>query len=100
MVATDAALTRAQAQKLAGVAHDGLARAVRPVHLLTDGDTVFALATGRVPLPPEPVAALNEMLAAAADVLARAIVKAVRAARGADGPGGTFPSHRELYGPS
>ncbi|MFI8005537.1 P1 family peptidase [Streptomyces sp. NPDC086010] len=100
VVATDSALTRAQAQKLAGVAHDGLARAVRPVHLLTDGDTVFTLATGRVPLPPESVAVLNELLAAAADVLARAIVKAVRAARGADGPGGTFPSYGELYGPS
>ncbi|MGW1814039.1 P1 family peptidase [Streptomyces sp. NPDC002125] len=98
VVATDAALTRAQAQKLAGTAHDGLARAVRPVHLLSDGDTVFTLATGRVPLPPEPVAALNEILAAGADALARAIVKAARAATGVDGPGGTFPSYSELYG--
>ncbi|MEU0300175.1 P1 family peptidase [Streptomyces sp. NPDC006175] len=100
VVATDAALTRAQAQKLAGTAHDGLARAVRPVHLLTDGDTVFVLATGRMPLPEEPVAELDAVLAAGADALARAIVKAVRAARGADGPGGTFPSYSELYGPS
>lgn len=100
VVATDAALTRAQAQKLAGTAHDGLARAVRPVHLLTDGDTVFALSTGRLPLPPEPTAALNDILAAGADALTRAIVKAVRAARGADGPGGTFPSYSELYGTS
>ncbi|MFB4423768.1 P1 family peptidase [Streptomyces sp. QL37] len=100
VVATDAVLTRAQAQKLAGTAHDGLARAVRPVHLLTDGDTVFALSTGRLPLPQEPVAALNDILAAGADALARAIVKAVRAARGADGPGGTFPSYSELYGSS
>ncbi|MFJ8863689.1 P1 family peptidase [Streptomyces sp. NPDC102451] len=100
VVATDAALTRAQAQKLAGTAHDGLARAVRPVHLLTDGDTVFALSTGRLPLPAEPTAALNAVLAAGADALARAIVKAVRAARGADGPGGTFPSYSELYGAS
>ncbi len=37
-------------QKLAGMAHDGIARAVRPVHLLSDGDTVFTLATGRRPL--------------------------------------------------
>ncbi|MEU9058541.1 P1 family peptidase [Streptomyces sp. NPDC048430] len=100
VVATDAVLTRAQAQKLAGTAHDGLARAVRPVHLLTDGDTVFALSTGRLPLPQEPVAALNDILAAGADALARAIVKAVRAARGADGPGGTFPSYSQLYGTS
>ncbi|WP_069174467.1 P1 family peptidase [Streptomyces griseus] len=98
VVATDAALTRAQAQKLAGTAHDGLARAVRPVHLLTDGDTVFTLATGRLPLPPEPTAALNGILAAGADALARAVVKAVRAARGVDGPGGTFPSYGDLYG--
>lgn len=98
VVATDAALTRAQAQKLAGTAHDGLARAVRPVHLLSDGDTVFTLATGLLPLPPEPVAALNDILAAGADALARAIVKAARAATGVDGPGGTFPSYSELYG--
>ncbi|MFD9500420.1 P1 family peptidase [Streptomyces sp. NPDC060035] len=98
VVATDSALTRAQAQKLAGTAHDGMARAVRPVHLLTDGDTVFALSTGRLPLPQEPVAELNDILAAGADALARAIVKAVRAARGVDGPGGTFPSYSDLYG--
>ncbi|MFJ8887835.1 P1 family peptidase [Streptomyces sp. NPDC102402] len=100
VVATDASLTRAQAQKLAGTAHDGLARAVRPVHLLTDGDTVFALSTDRRPLPPEPVAALNDILAAGADALARAVVKAARAARGVDGPGGTYPSYSELYGAS
>ncbi|MER5550268.1 P1 family peptidase [Streptomyces sp. NPDC002793] len=100
VVATDAALTRPQAQKLAGTAHDGMARAIRPVHLLTDGDTVFALSTDRVSLPPEPTATLNEILAAGADALTRAIVKAVGAAEGVDGPGGTFPSYGELYGTS
>ncbi|MFI9720541.1 P1 family peptidase [Streptomyces sp. NPDC052396] len=107
IVATDAALTRAQAQKLAGTAHDGLARAVRPVHLLTDGDTVFALATGARPLDPEEglpegvdyaLGAVNEILAAGADVLTRAVVKGVLAAEGVDGPGGVFPSYRDLYG--
>ncbi|MEU1122792.1 P1 family peptidase [Streptomyces sp. NPDC005899] len=98
VVATDAALTRAQAQKLAGTAHDGLARAVRPVHLLTDGDTVFTLATGRLPLPPDTVPALNGILAAGAESLARAVVKAVRAAHGVEGPGGDFPSYSDLYG--
>jgi putative pantetheine hydrolase len=49
VVATDATLTKAQCQKLAGVAHDGMARAIRPVHSLFDGDTVFALATGGAP---------------------------------------------------
>ncbi|RLU94625.1 hydrolase [Streptomyces griseocarneus] len=107
VVATDAALNRAQAHKLAGTAHDGLARAVRPVHLLNDGDTVFALATGDRPLPEGdlfgnpalPVAgALNEILAAGADVLTRAVVKAVLAAKGVDGEGGVFPSYSDLYG--
>ncbi|MEU6955115.1 P1 family peptidase [Streptomyces sp. NPDC045714] len=98
VVATDADLTRAQAQKLAGTAHDGLARAVRPVHLLTDGDTVFTLATGQVRVPPGAPAAVNEILAAGADVLARAVVKAVRAARSTEGPGGGLLSYTELYG--
>ncbi|MFF1646268.1 P1 family peptidase [Streptomyces sp. NPDC058240] len=100
VVATDADLTRAQAQKLAGTAHDGLARAVRPVHLLTDGDTVFALATGARPLDPQNPIALNDLLAAGADVLTRAIVKAVRAARSIDGRpgGGCYPSYSDLYG--
>ncbi|MGW1841423.1 P1 family peptidase [Streptomyces sp. NPDC001966] len=100
VVATDADLTRPQAQKLAGTAHDGLARAVRPVHLLTDGDTVFALATGERPLDPGNPIALNDLLAAGADALARAIVKAVRAARSVDGrPGAAcYPAYSDLYG--
>ncbi|MEU2790134.1 P1 family peptidase [Streptomyces sp. NPDC007100] len=109
VVATDADLTRAQAQKLAGAAHDGLARAVRPAHLLTDGDTVFALATGaRPPVAEEAAAdpafgvhaqagALNEIFAAGADALTRAVVKAVLAAESVDTPGGCFPSYRDLY---
>ncbi|GGY65433.1 hypothetical protein GCM10010385_13660 [Streptomyces geysiriensis] len=99
VVATDADLSKAQAQKLAGTAHDGIARAVRPVHLLSDGDTVFALATGERPLDAEQPLALNEVLAAGADVVTRAIVRAVRAAGPVDGPGGAWPSYEELYGP-
>ncbi len=98
VVATDADLTKAQAQKLAGTAHDGIARAVRPVHLLNDGDTVFALATGARPLASESPLALNEVLAAGADLVTRAIVRAVRAAESVDGPGGAWPSYEELYG--
>ena len=100
VVATDAALTQAQAQKLAGTAHDGIARAVRPVHLLNDGDTVFALADearnaeGRPADPP----ALNEILAAGADQVTRAIVDAVRSAESVTGPGRDVPVVRELYG--
>ncbi|MEU3746909.1 MULTISPECIES: P1 family peptidase [Streptomyces] len=99
VVATDAVLTRAQAQKVAGTAHDGIARAIRPVHLMNDGDTVFALATGRRELPEEPgPLALNEILAAGADLVTRAIVRALLAAPGGQrGPGGDFPSYGELY---
>ncbi|MCL3994016.1 P1 family peptidase [Streptomyces lavenduligriseus] len=97
VVATDAALTKAQAQKLAGTAHDGIARAVRPVHLLHDGDTVFALATGDRPLDTHPLAP-NDILAAGADLVTRAIVRAVRAAESVEGPGGVWPSYAELYG--
>ncbi|MFD0315565.1 P1 family peptidase [Streptomyces flavalbus] len=99
VVATDAVLSKAQAQKVAGTAHDGIARAVRPVHLLNDGDTVFTLATGDRPLDPGggPLA-LNDLLAAAADTVTRAIVRAVRAAEPVTGPGGAWPSYGELYG--
>ncbi|NLU75722.1 P1 family peptidase [Streptomyces sp. HNM0575] len=95
VIATDAVLTRAQARKAAGTAHDGLARAVRPVHLMHDGDTVFSLATGERALAD---GEFNDLLAAAADALTRAMVKAVLAAEGVDGPGGVFPSYRDLYG--
>ncbi|MET7971653.1 P1 family peptidase [Streptomyces mirabilis] len=98
VVATDADLTRAQAHKLAGTAHDGIARAVRPVHLLNDGDTVFALATGARPLQSDNPLALNEILAAGADLVTRAIVRAVRAADPVEGPGGVWPSYEDLYG--
>ncbi|GAA2221374.1 P1 family peptidase [Streptomyces amakusaensis] len=97
VVGTDAALTRAQARKLAGTAHDGIARAVRPAHLLNDGDTVFALATGAVEMAAGNPLALNDVLAAGADCVSRAIVKAVLAAESVSGPGGVFPSYRELY---
>ena len=48
VVATDAVLTKVQANRLAMVAHDGLARSINPVHTMSDGDTLFALATGFV----------------------------------------------------
>ena len=78
VVATDAALTKAQCAKLAGIAHDGLARAVRPVHTMFDGDTFFGAATGERPAP-DPVA-FHHLLAAAADVTSRAVADAVLAA--------------------
>lgn len=71
VVLTDATLTKAEAGKVAAVAHDGLARAVRPVHSMTDGDTIFCLASGRRPAETDPRSALtglNALLSAAADV--------------------------------
>ncbi|MFF3495749.1 P1 family peptidase [Streptomyces sp. NPDC002795] len=98
VVATDADLTRAQAQKVAGTAHDGIARAVRPVHLLNDGDTVFALATGERPLDAANPLALNEILAAGADLVTRAIVRALRTAESVSAGGRTHLSYSDLYG--
>lgn len=72
-VATDAVLTKAQAQRLATSAHDGFARTIRPVHTQMDGDTIFALATGRVDADVNPI----QLCAAAAEVTARAIQNAV-----------------------
>ena len=83
VVAVSAALDKAEASKVASVAHDGLARAIRPAHGLTDGDTIFALATGEVSIPDEAVehvAALNSILQAGADTFAAACTHAVIAA--------------------
>ena len=76
VVATDAVLTKAQANKIAQMAHDGFARAINPVHTLTDGDTIFALATGAAGR----TANVTLLGALAAEVMAIAIVRAVRAA--------------------
>lgn len=82
VVATSAALTREQANKMAQMAHDGIAQTIRPAHTMFDGDTVFALALGPTSqqLHSSPLAAIHisTIGAAAATTLARAIVKAVR----------------------
>lgn len=77
VVATNARLTKEGANKVAQMAHDGLARAVRPAHTMFDGDTLFALATG------EKRGDVNLVGAYAAEAVAEAIVRAVRAAGGA-----------------
>ncbi len=82
VVATDVPLTKAGCQALAGVAHDGFARALSPVHTSFDGDTVFALSTGRGGEVDR--FALLELQAAAADCVARAIARAVLAATSVD----------------
>ncbi|MBL8555493.1 MAG: P1 family peptidase [Phenylobacterium sp.] len=76
-VATDAVLTPAQARRLAIMAQDGLARAIRPVHAPFDGDVVFALSTGRRPLAEPDAHTLARLGALAADVLARAVARGV-----------------------
>ena len=80
VIATDAVLTKVQANRLAAVAHDGLARAINPVHTMSDGDTLFALATGRVPLEGD-APGMTVLGTMAAEVVARATLRAVQAAR-------------------
>jgi L-aminopeptidase/D-esterase-like protein len=87
VVATDAVLNKTQCLKLAMMAHDGLARAIRPAHTMFDGDTIFCLATGKRPLPSTPgffaapqAQAINDLGQAMADCFARAAIKAVLAA--------------------
>ena len=78
------------------MAHDGLARAIYPVHTPLDGDTVFAASTGKRPLA-DPIYAFAELGALAANVLARAV--AARRLRG-DGPAvpGALPSWKDKFG--
>src|SRR6185437_7431259 len=76
LVATDARLTKAECKRLAIMANDGLARALRPVHAPSDGDTIFAAATGGASALVDPFV-LTELGAAAADCLARAVARGV-----------------------
>lgn len=109
VIATDARLDKSECRRLAMAAHDGMARAISPVHTYTDGDVAFALATGAREVgevgdevPASMLAAsrsgqLTPLLAAAADCVTRAIVHAVLAATSAGGlPSylATFPSAR------
>jgi len=76
VIATDAVITKAQATRLATMAHDGLARAINPVHTMSDGDTLFVLGTGRAATSPG-MMVLGTM---AAEATARAVARAARAA--------------------
>ncbi|EOM75185.1 peptidase S58 family protein [Rhodococcus rhodnii] len=101
VVATDAALDRDGCRRVATAGHDGIARAVRPAHSPLDGDTIFALATGRVrpetgPVPPgfAPELAVRAAVAeAAAVVVERAIVDAVLSATTVAG----IPAYRDVF---
>jgi len=93
VVATDARLSKAQARRLAVMAQDGLSRAIHPVHTPLDGDVVFAVATGRVPLS-DTVGDLARIGDAAARVLARAVAIGVYEATSTSWP----PTWRDVYG--
>jgi L-aminopeptidase/D-esterase-like protein len=95
VVMTDAILTKAQATKIAAVAHDGMARAIRPVHSMFDGDTVFCLASSHRLLAEDQIQtvfAFNALLAAAADVFADACLAGIVSAAGR----GSWSSYTEL----
>ncbi|HTU74768.1 MAG TPA: P1 family peptidase [Trebonia sp.] len=95
VIGCDASLTKAQCAKLAQVAHDGMARAIRPAHSMFDGDTIFALATGSGP-PATPLE-LHAILASAADCFTRAVVHGVLSASSATTPAGSWPSYLDLF---
>ncbi len=94
VIATDAILSKAQAHRLAVVAHDGLARSINPVHTMSDGDTLFALGTGRA----GKTAGMMLLSTLAAEVTARAVVRAAMAARSLNCNGMHWPAARDLSG--
>ena len=95
VLATDLSLTKAQCQKVAGIGHDGLARALDPVHTMVDGDTVFTLATGDRAAPD--FAGFHGLLTAAGTCVTRAVVHAVLSATSVDTSAGRLRSYREAF---
>ena len=86
VVMTNAAFTKSQLCKIAGMAQDGLARSIRPVHTSADGDTVYALSAGNIQADIDLVGTL------AAELVSEAITRAVKSCEGAYG----FPSYRDI----
>ncbi len=95
VVVTDASLTKAQAKRLAMIAHTGFARAIYPVHAPLDGDAVFAAATGEKSI--DPLAGLTELGMVAANVVARAIARGVYEASALPFEG-ALPSWQDRFG--
>lgn len=87
VVASNATFTKAEAKKVAQMAHDGLARTIRPIHTMFDGDTIFAVSTGGIETSVDLVGTLS------ADVLAEAVIRAVKSAAAAGG----LPSHNSIH---
>ncbi|WJR76104.1 P1 family peptidase [Bradyrhizobium sp. NP1] len=94
VVATDAALNKPQAKRLAMIAQTGMARAIYPVHAPLDGDVVFAAATGQKPV--DPLYGLTELGMVAANVVARAIARSVFTATALPFPG-ALPSWQDRF---
>ncbi len=87
VVACDAILSKVQAHKVAQMAHDGMARAIRPAHTMFDGDTIFCMATGKRKLPEMPgffsapqAQTINDIGHTAANCISRAIIRAILSA--------------------
>ena len=93
VVATDAALTKAECARVATMAHDGIARAVHPSHTPFDGDTLFVLATGQRALCEPRAGSVMRIGANAADTVARAVARGVFEAE----PLGDWPGYRSVY---
>jgi D-aminopeptidase len=96
VIATDAALTKAQCSRLAVMAHDGYARAIYPVHTPLDGDVIFSVATGDKPLP-DPYYGLAELGMVAGNVMARAIARGIYEATALPFAG-ALPSWKDRHG--
>jgi len=94
IVAVNAALTKAQAQRIAIMAQDGISRAIRPAHTPFDGDTIFVLATGEVPLADPHPLSLARLGTMAADCVARSIARGVYEAASIE----SHPSYQSKYG--
>jgi putative pantetheine hydrolase len=94
VVATSATLTKTQCSKMAAIAHDGLARALDPVHTAYDGDTLFAVSTATDPAPDD--VGLYRILTAAADVVTRALVRGLLAAESVRTPAGSWSCYLDL----
>ena len=105
VLATDVPLDKAATKRMAMIAHDGLARAIDPIHTLVDGDSIFALSTRTANddrprlsvTDPTAIGQLETVYAAGARTLSRAIVHAILNAESVDTPAGAIPSYRSAY---
>ncbi len=95
VIATDVGLTKSQCARVAGSGHDGMARAINPIHTMYDGDTLFALATGDKVAPS--AQEFHVLLTAAAEVVTRAIVRGMLAARTVTTPAGTWRGYLDAF---